>query len=108
MNLTRIEQLLKFLKEDPNDAFSLYALALEYKQANPEEASQLFKQLLSAHPDYLPAYYQSASLLQEIGKTVEALQLYDSGIELAINQNDLATLRELKAARQLILDYEQE
>jgi tetratricopeptide (TPR) repeat protein len=104
MNLTRIEQLLKFLEEDPNDVFSLYALALEYKNEQPAEALQLLNQLLVTHPDYLPAYYQTAALMQENGEIKDALKLYEAGIELARKQNNLATLRELQAAHELLLE----
>lgn len=104
MNLTRIEQLLKFLEEDPNDAFSLYALALEYQHEQPEEALRLFNQLLASHPDYLPVYYQAAALSGENGKVEEAFKLYEAGIELARKQNNFTTLKELQAARELLQD----
>jgi len=104
MNLTRIEQLLKFLEEDPNDVFSLYALALEYKKSNPAEAMNLFSQLLTNHPDYLPTYYQAGAALEELGKTDEALEVYQKGVALARKLNDAATLRELQAAYNLLAD----
>ncbi|HRJ28483.1 MAG TPA: tetratricopeptide repeat protein [Cyclobacteriaceae bacterium] len=104
MNLTRIEQLLKFLEEDPNDVFSLYALALEYKKSNPAAAGKLFNQLLTHHPEYLPTYYQAAMMMEESGNTIEALQLYQQGIELARKMNDTATLKELQAAYNLLAD----
>lgn len=104
MNLTRIEQLLKFLEEDPNDAFSLYALALEYKKSNPAEAVKLFRQILTNHPDYLPTYYQAGLMMEESGNTDEALELYQKGIALAGKLNDAATLKELQAAYNLLSD----
>jgi tetratricopeptide (TPR) repeat protein len=107
MNLTRIEQLLKFLEEDPNDVFSLYALALEYKKSNPAEAVKLFRQLLTNHPDYLPTYYQAGLMMEESGKTNEALELYQKGMALAKKLNDAATLKELQAAYNLLLDEDE-
>ncbi|MBX2966454.1 MAG: tetratricopeptide repeat protein [Cyclobacteriaceae bacterium] len=104
MNLTRIEHLLKYLEEDPNDAFSLYALALEYKDDKPAEAERLFSQLLAAHPDYLPTYYQAAQLMETTGQVDKALKLYATGIDLAKQQNNQATLRELKAAYDLLAE----
>lgn len=102
MNLTRIEQLLKFLEEEPNDVFSLYALALEYKKNNPIEALKLFRQLLTNHPGYLPTYYQAALMMEESGNINEALTLYEQGIELARKQNDTGALKELQAAYNLL------
>ena len=107
MNLTRIEQLLKFLEEDPNDVFSLYALTLEYKKSNPAEAVKLFRQLLTNHPDYLPTYYQAGMMMEESGNTDEALELYQKGIVLARKLNDAATLKELQAAYNLLLDEDE-
>lgn len=107
MNLTRIEQLLKFLEEDPNDVFSLYVLALEYKKSNPAEALKLFRQLLTNHPDYLPTYYQAGMMMEDSGNTDEALELYQKGIALARKLNDAATLKELQAAYNLLLDEDE-
>lgn len=104
MNLTRIEQLLKFLEEEPNDVFSLYALALEYKKSNPAEAGKLFRQLLTHHPEYLPTYYQAALMMEETGNIEDALKLYERGIGLARKLNDVATLKELQAAYNLLAD----
>lgn len=95
---------MKFLEEDPNDVFSLYALALEYKKSNPAEAGKLFRQLLTQHPEYLPTYYQAALMKEEIGAIDEALQLYQQGIALARKTNDKATLKELQAAYYLLAD----
>jgi tetratricopeptide (TPR) repeat protein len=104
MNLTRIEQLLKFLEEDPNDAFSLYALALEYKKSNPAKAENLFRLLLTNHPGYLPTYYQAGLMMEESGNTEEALDFYQKGIALARKLHDAAALKELQAAYNLLSD----
>lgn len=95
---------MKFLEEDPNDVFSLYALALEYKKNNLAEAGKLFRHLLTHHPEYLPTYYQAALMKEETGETSEALQLYQQGITLARKMNDSATLKELQAAYNLLAD----
>ena len=104
MNLSRIEQLLKFLEEDPEDAFSLYALALEYKEVQPKEAERIFNQLLNTHPDYLPTYYQAAALLEEKGEVDNAVKVYLAGMALAKKQNDISTYKELQAAYTTLLD----
>ena len=104
MNSKRLEQLLKFLEETPNDPFVLYALAMEYKSTDPERTTQLFNQLLIDHPEYLPAYYQAAQFKEENDLKEEALELYTRGIELAKKQDDHSTLKELKAAYTLLME----
>lgn len=104
MNYSRLEQLIKFLEESPDDPFVLYALALEYKATNREQTTQLFNQLLENHPDYLATYYQAALNKEESGEKEEAISLYKAGMELARKQNDPSTLKELKAAYDLLMD----
>ncbi|MBX2962877.1 MAG: tetratricopeptide repeat protein [Cyclobacteriaceae bacterium] len=104
MNLTRIEQLLKFLEEDPNDVFSLYALALEYRDDDAAKATALLDKLLASQPGYLPAYYQAAILHQESGDIETAKKLFKEGISLAVQLKDNATQRELQAAYELLDD----
>jgi tetratricopeptide (TPR) repeat protein len=102
MNSVRLEQLLKFLDESPDDPFILYALALEYTSSNPELALQYFTALLNNHPDYLPTYYQAAQFYEQIDQKEKALALYSKGIELATLQQDLSTRKELQAALELL------
>ncbi len=104
MNSTRLAQLLKFLEEDPDDPFTLYALALEYKAISAEETRKLFNQLLNKHPDYLPTYYQAAQYLEEMGEANQALDIYQKGIELAHQQNNLQAQKELQAAYALLME----
>jgi tetratricopeptide (TPR) repeat protein len=104
MNSSRLNQLLKFWEESPDDPFICYALALEYKVADPEQTLRLFNHLLEKHPDYLPTYYQVALFHEEKGRVKEALKLYQQGIELAVKQNDTGTLKELRAAYAMLAD----
>ncbi|MCU0358168.1 MAG: tetratricopeptide repeat protein [Cyclobacteriaceae bacterium] len=102
MNSERLRQLLAYLDESPDDPFILYALAMEYRTEKPEEADQLFTELLNQHPDYLPTYYQAASFQESKGNIDKAIQLYRAGILLAEKQKDSGALKELKAAYQLL------
>ncbi len=102
MNSSRVNQLLKFLEESPDDPFVRYALALEYKATDPEQASRLFDYLLENHPDYLPTYYQAGQFLEERGMLVEARKRYQHGMLLAAQQNNTGALKELKAAYALL------
>lgn len=98
MSSSRITTLLKFLKEDPNDAFTLYALATEYRKEDVGEARYYYEKLLSEHPRYVATYYHAASLYIELGNATLAEQAYKKGIEVAREQREALALRELQSA----------
>lgn len=100
----RIELLKKFMEEDSADPFIHYALALEYAKADQQQAIDMFELMLHTHRNYLPIYYQLAKLYEMRGQKENAVRTFDAGIILAKNQNDLKTLRELKAALEEIED----
>ncbi len=102
MNSARLNQLLSFLEESPDDPFILYALALEYKSSDREQALHYFTRLLNDCPDYLPTYYQAARFCEETNQIPKALELYRKGIDLATRQHDEATRKELQAAFDLL------
>jgi len=95
--MNRLDQLRQFAADDPTDPFNHYALALECLKSDVGEATSLLLGLLQSHPDYLPTYYQSATLLAATGKPREALQIAEQGIKLAQTKNDLKARRELQA-----------
>ena len=105
MNKERIEQLLSFYEEDPNDPFNIYCLATEYRTENPDKAWEYYSKLLQEHADYLATYYHAAELLIERDEIDEAEKLIDQGIELAIAQNNQLALRELRNLLNNLLDY---
>lgn len=98
MGTERIEKLLIFLKETPQDPFLLYALATEYRTDSAEMAKEYFEQLLQFHPDYLPVYYQAAHLFWEMKLFDKACATFEKGIAIAKTKNDMKTLAELQNA----------
>lgn len=96
--MTRIEQLGRFIAEDPNDPFPRYALALEYLKSDPALARKQFEHLVENFPDYLPTYYPAAHLMIELGFPAEAEHLFHLGIERAQQQRERKTENELKQA----------
>ena len=48
---TRLQQLLAFYEADPADAFTIYALATEYRTQEPARAWEYYQKLLTEHPD---------------------------------------------------------
>lgn len=97
-NLHRIQQLLAFLEEEPDNPFNLYALALEYQHTDPKQADNFFNQLLTVHKNYLPTYYHAAAFYAEEGNIQKAKETYEKGIELATKVQDEHALKELKNA----------
>ena len=98
MNSERLKLLEEYLKNDPNDPFNLYAIAAEYRSSEPDKSLEFYSQLLEKHKDYLPTYYQAATLLAALDRTTEAEEIFKHGIELAREQNNALTLRELQSA----------
>ena len=97
--MTRLEKLLQFLAEDPNDSFTRYAIGLEFGgQKNYLEAIRWMEELRAECPDYVPTYYQLASYYRELKKKNEAKAIYKKGIEVARQQNDLHAASELQLA----------
>ena len=102
-NLDRKTLLREFIREEPKNPFNYYALALEIKEKDSKEASELFDYLLENHPSYLPLYYPAAQFFFEQNQIQKANEIYAAGIQLAKNQNELKTLRELQNAYQNFL-----
>lgn len=99
----RLEYLRGLLAEDPNEPFLHYAICLEIMKKDGESALPLFRELLLAHPSYLPAYFQTARLMAENGLTNEAIEVLDHGLPVAESQSDFHALSEMKGLKQDIL-----
>jgi len=92
----RINRLHSFLEQNPNDEFSIYALALEYKKLNQiDESIRMFTQCIQINNSNLASYYQ----LCEIYASNNQIDLFKHYVEKAKNiateQNDIKTLNEL-------------
>lgn len=98
MNQARIAQLELFRKEDPNDPFPIYALAMEYLSEFPEKSRELFEYLIENHPDYIGTYYHAADLYSHFGDREKAEITYQNGIKKATMLKDSHALRELQSA----------
>ena len=98
--MNRLDHLLELHKEQPEDPFLLYGIALEYKKMNSSETASYFDKLLSQFPNYLASYYQAAEYFSEQNESEKSLVIYDIGITLATKLNELKTLAELKNAKQ--------
>ncbi len=103
--MDRIERILSFLKENPNDSFLEHALALEYiKLGEVNKAKHIFLNLLNRDPAYIGSYYHLAKLLESSGLPDEAINWYRRGMIEAKKQNDMKTYNELETALEDLTD----
>ena len=98
MTTSRISQLLQFYKDEPNDPFNLYALAIEYLKLDTTKAKEFFDLLLMNHEHYVPTYYHAAKLYHDLGDRERAIDLYEQGMQIAKQQNNVKAARELQSA----------
>ncbi len=97
--MEKMERLLSFLKNSPDDPFLKHALALEYiKTGAEEQARQLFLDILARDPAYIGTYYHLARLLERTGDTRAAISWYEKGMAMAREKGDQHTYNELQAA----------
>jgi len=108
MNAERLTQLKKYLEENPQDPFSIYALALEYQKTDLKQAQEYFETLLKDHSDYTPTYYQAAKLYQALEKFSRAKEIYLKGIEVCQKAGETKAVQELRNAYQELLWEEEE
>ncbi len=102
--MNRIEILTGFLKQDPDDSFSRYALALEYvKYGQSEDARREFETVMEKDPDYIATYYQLGQLYRTLGLKHEAEKTYRTGIGAASRKGDSHTQSELEGALESLL-----
>ena len=97
MRAQRIEMLQKMIAEDASDPFPLYALALEYMQAEDfTSALPLFQKVHENFPDYVANYYQYGLTLVHAGQGSTALEILKAGIPVAQAAADRKTVNELQ------------
>lgn len=109
MQSNRLISLLEFLKNEPNDPFVIYALAMEYNNLNnTERAFHYYNLLVTEHPDYVGTYYHLGKLLEKTNDKEQAIEIYQKGMVVARNKRDQHALSELQSAYNSAagLDYE--
>lgn len=95
----RLEQLQQFYEEDPDDAFTRFALAKEYlKQGETQRALSFLEDLVRDDPEYVGTYYHLGKLYEQLDRVEEAISTYEDGIEMAQKQRDHHARSELQDA----------
>lgn len=98
MHVNRLQKLLDFLENEPNDPFLKYALATEYVTANdPVKALFYYEDLISNHPDYVGTYYHLGKLYEALDRKPEAVKTYQDGMLAARKASDMHAFSELQA-----------
>lgn len=97
--MSRLETLLNFLKEDPNDAFTRYAIATEYNQMGDlEQAQTYYEYLIQHHEDYVGTYYHLGKLYEKVGQQERAIETYQKGMQVAFKAKNMHAHSELQSA----------
>ncbi|HLW52982.1 MAG TPA: tetratricopeptide repeat protein [Candidatus Angelobacter sp.] len=92
----RLNMLLEFLKQNPDDAFARYGLAMEYSRLGRNEtALEQFSKLIEMHPDYTNGYFMAAQTLERTGRTADACGMLERGIEAAKRTGNKHALSEM-------------
>jgi tetratricopeptide (TPR) repeat protein len=99
----RLEILKTMVAQNPNDAFSRYGLAMEYRNAGDLEAAVAeFRLLMASNPDYVAAYFHGGQTLERLGLEDEAREVYRKGVEAASRTGNQHARSEMEAALALL------
>jgi tetratricopeptide (TPR) repeat protein len=109
MQSTRLQKLLEFYNNEPNDPFLKYALATEYIAINDFNSALIyFEDLISNHKDYVGTYYHLGKLYEKLGRKEDAIATYQQGMTIARAARDNHAFSELQGVYNsaMGLDYE--
>jgi len=95
---TRRQMLEEFVAKKPDDAFSLYGLAMECMNSGDTAAADgYFRSLLERNADYIPAYLMYGQLLARDGRKEQAKQVLLNGISAADRNGEQHARSEMEA-----------
>jgi tetratricopeptide (TPR) repeat protein len=98
MSDDRLQLLTQFLRENPNDAFARYGLAMEHSnRGNVDDALGEFNKLIEIHPDYSAGYFMAAQMLARLGRNDEAMSFLEGGIAAATRTGNAHAKSEMQA-----------
>ena len=96
MNTTRWDMFRKLLEKDSNNPMILYSLGNElFKEGRYGEARDLLKRAVENKPDYSVAYRMLGRAHFELHENSEARSVFMSGREVAQENGDLQTVKEI-------------
>lgn len=97
METTRLQKLLAFFENEPNDEFLKYALATEYLRLNEtDKALMYYEDLVNNHPRYVGTYYHLGKLYEALNRTDDAIAIYEKGMTITKEARDNHAFSELQ------------
>ncbi len=79
--MDKIAMLTEILKQNPDDAFARYGLAMAFAaEGRAEDALREFAATTERNPDYVPAWQMSAQELLKLGRADEARTRLAAGL----------------------------
>ena len=92
----RIHDLLELLAEEPDDAMLRLMLGKEHLAAGDAAAAlPHLEHAVASDPQYSAAYRELGLVLEKLGRTTEAEDVYARGIAIADAAGDLQTAKEM-------------
>jgi tetratricopeptide (TPR) repeat protein len=109
MQISRLEKLLEFIKNEPDDPFLKYALATEYLRINETgKALEYYEDLVNMHPNYVGTYYHLGKLYEALNRKEDAIVTYETGMKITREQRDNHALSELQAVYNELKGFDDE
>lgn len=109
MQSTRLQKLLEFYSNEPNDPFLKYALATEYIAINDFKSALIyFEDLILNNKEYVGTYYHLGKLYEKLDRKEDAIKIYQQGMQIARAARDNHAYSELQTVYNsaIGLDYE--
>src|SRR5829696_5846076 len=96
MNASRSDMFRKLLERDPRNPMVLYSLGSElFKEGRYEDARDHLQRAVENKPDYSVAYRMLGRAHFELHEDAEARKIFDEGREVAVENGDLQTVKEI-------------
>lgn len=93
---TRRAKIEEMLREEPDDVFLRYSLAMEMcSEGEEDNALKLFAALCDETPPHVPAFFRSAQVHADQERWEAAREFLRRGIAAAREQNDLHAAAEM-------------
>jgi tetratricopeptide (TPR) repeat protein len=109
MEISRLDKLLEFIKNEPEDEFLKYALATEYLRLNQtDKALSYYEDLVSNHPGYTGTYYHLGKLYEALNRKQDAINTYEKGMQVTREKRDNHAFSELQAVYREATGYDED
>jgi uncharacterized protein HemY len=96
METPRAQMFSKLLEKDPDNPMILCSLGIElFKEGSYPEAREHLRRAIQNKPDYSVAYRMLGRTHYELHENSEARHVFEKGREVARENGDLQTVREI-------------